>query len=60
MECVILFRNTQNGSVGFISYERDDQMAVFKSEDEATKFALSGESPVLRAFPWQVVILDEI
>lgn len=61
MECVILFRNTQNGRVGFISDEdKPDHMAIFKSEDDAIGFARHGGSPVLRAFPWQVVLLDEL
>lgn len=59
MECVILFRNTQNGRVGFID-EADGQISVFENEDVALDFALSGRSPVLTAFPYQVVKLDEL
>jgi hypothetical protein len=57
MECVILFRNTGNGAVGFIG--DDGEIAVFERE-EAIEFALSGDSPALRAFPYQIVELDEL
>lgn len=58
METVILFRNTQTGRVGFIA--DGDEIAVFKNEDEAIQFAESGKSPLLKAFPYQVVPLDEL
>jgi hypothetical protein len=58
MECVILFRNTQNAAVGFIA--DGDEIAVFPNEDAAIDFARDGNSPVLRAFPYQVVLLDEL
>lgn len=55
-ECVILFRNTMNDTVGFVG--DDDKMAVFPNRDaaiEATTFV-----PVCRVFPWQIVELDEL
>lgn len=57
MECVILFRNTQNGKVGFVS-EENGEIAVFASEDEAADAA--GGITICRAFPYQVTPLDEL
>lgn len=59
MECVILFRN-KNGRVGFISEDDPDRIAVFQDREDAIKFATSGNSPVLRVFPYQIVDLDEL
>lgn len=59
MECVILFRNTQNGRVGFID-DGDGQISVFENHDVAVDYALMGGSPVLRAFPYQIVELSEL
>lgn len=57
MECVILFRNTQNGRVGYVG--DGDEIAVFTDYDEAVSAALN-DVPICRAFPWQVVELDEL
>ena len=58
-DCVILFRNTSNGRVGFVGQESDpDKMEVFPNEDEAIKAA--DDVPILRAHPYQIVQLDEI
>lgn len=59
MECVILYRNTQNNRVGFIE-DADGQITVFENEDVAVDYAIMGSSPVLKAFPYQVVVLDEL
>lgn len=59
MECVILFRNTRNKRVGFIE-DADGQITVFENEDVAVDYAIMGHSPVLKAFPYQVVKLDEL
>ncbi len=39
MECVILYRNTSNGQVGYIS-EDEDQIAVFLDFDAALSQAM--------------------
>ena len=57
MECVILFRNTRNDRVGFVSDDEGD-IAVFRNEDEAILAA--HKTTVCRAFPYQVVVLDEL
>lgn len=57
MECVILWRNTQNGAVGFISNEEGD-LEVFANRDDAGSFALN--SGLLQAFPYQIVELEEL
>lgn len=58
-ECVILFRNTQNGRVGFIAANDDPgEIAVFKNRDEA--IACTEWQPLLRAFPYQIVEVDEL
>lgn len=57
MECVILWRNTQNGAVGFISNEEGD-LEVFANRDDAVSCALN--SSLLQAFPYQIVELEEL
>jgi hypothetical protein len=58
-ECVILFRNTQNNRVGFV-IDGDDpcEIAVFPHRDAAIDVA--AHIPILRAFPYQIVELDEL
>lgn len=59
IQCVILWRNTQNGAVGFISDEhRDGEIAVFESYEEAE--ALADTHHLLRAFPFQIVLLEDL
>lgn len=58
MECVILFRNTQNGKVGFVSDGEPDRIAVFESEEQAER-----EAPgitICKAFPYQIVRLEDL
>ncbi len=57
-ECIILWKNTQNGLVGAVSDERrvDYGPAIFASESEAEAFARS--SNLLQAFPYQIVPLE--
>ncbi len=59
-ECVILFRNTGNGKVGFVSEseEHSDNIATFQHREAA--LAAVPEVPILRAFPYQIVELDEL
>lgn len=54
MQTVILWKNTQNGRVGFIGY--DDEIAVFDSVQDAEN--LAREHPLLQAFPYQVVEVE--
>ena len=58
MQCVILYRNTQNNCVGFISEVDPDQIAVFSNWERARHFA--DKNMLLRAFPYQIVELDDI
>lgn len=57
LECVILYRNTGNGRVGFVS-EADGEMHVFATEDEAIEAA--SRVPVCKVFLYQIVTLDEL
>lgn len=57
IECVILWRNTQNGSVGFIS-DDTGELEVFASFDAAQE--LASEHHLLRAFPYQIVKLEDL
>lgn len=54
MQTVILWKNTQNGRVGFIG--DDDEIAVFDSRDQAQE--LAWEHPLLQAFPYQIVDVE--
>lgn len=58
IECVILFRNTQNGKVGFVCENDGENIAVYKNRDAA----IDGvpDVPILRAFPYQIIELDEL
>lgn len=57
-ECVILFRNTMNKRVGFVTEDDCENIAVFADRDQAIKAAFN--VPILQAYPWQLVELDEI
>lgn len=57
MECVILWRNTSNGRVGFLSDE-NGEISVFENWDEAVDVA--ADHPICVAFPFQIVELDEL
>jgi hypothetical protein len=58
-ECVILYRNPSNGKVGFIGGDDEDHVvAIFGSRDAAIRIA--DRMPICRAFPWQIVELDEL
>lgn len=57
MDCVILFRNTHNGEVNFVS-DTDGELVVFANRDEAIETA--DKVPILEAFPYQIVELDEL
>lgn len=60
-QCVIFFRNTGNGRLGFISDgDRPDEIAVFKDYEAASDFCRDGSSPVLRAFPYAIVELEDL
>jgi hypothetical protein len=59
MDHVILFRNTANGRVGYVT-DDDGELAVFPDRDaaiEATKIV-----PILRSrgHPYQIIELDEL
>lgn len=54
---IILFRNTQNGAIGTISDEIGE-IATFPTREAAQ--AIVDYQPILRAFPSQIVELDEL
>lgn len=57
MDCCILFRNTSNDRVGFVSDEAGE-LAVFPDMDAAIEAAEM--TPICRAYPYQIVQLDEL
>lgn len=57
-ECVILFRNTSNQRVGFVTEDDCESIAVFPDREKAIQAAFN--VPILQAYPWQLVELDEI
>lgn len=56
-ECIILFRNTRNNKVGYVS-DGDGDLAVFANRDEAIETAR--DVPICRAYPYQIIELDEL
>ena len=59
MDHCILFRNTSNGRIGFVSEGDDsDVIAVYPDLDAAVE--ASENVPILRAYPFQIVCLDEL
>lgn len=52
---VILWRNTQNNRISFVS-DGDDEMAVFASYVEADEAAR--HTTVCKAFPYQIVEVE--
>lgn len=58
MQCVILYRNSANKAVGFVSDESGENIAVFKDSDEADDVAHS--VPICQAYPYQIVELTDI
>lgn len=60
MDHVILFRNTQKGrgGIGFVSDESGENIAVFKSYEEAVDGA--NNTTMTKVFPYQIVPLDEL
>ena len=55
MTAVILWKNTQNDRVGFIS-DGDDEIAAFANGKQAE--VLAGEHPLLQSFPYQIVEVE--
>jgi hypothetical protein len=56
---VILFRNTGNGVIGYVSVgDENDNIATFPSREAAC--AAAHRVPICRAYPYQIVELDEI
>lgn len=59
IECVILWRNTQNGRVGYIHDGSEfEEIAVFPNEDAAIDLAT--KHALLQAFPYQIVPLEDL
>lgn len=58
VECVILFRNTSNGAVGYISDGESDKIAVYHDEESAIRDLPN--IPILKAYPYQIVPLEEL
>ena len=57
-ECVIIFRNPSNSRVGYVREGDSDEIAVYRDYEAALRDVPN--IPILRAFPYQVVELDEI
>lgn len=57
MECIILFRNPSNRSVGFISKE-NGELEVFKDRQEAIDLGCTHF--LLKSFPFQIVELEDL
>ena len=57
-ECVILYRNMQNGSVGYVSDGEGDKIAVYNNRDAA--FRDVPNVPVLRVSRYQIVELEDL
>lgn len=58
MDYIILYRNLRNKAVGYVSDGDSGKIMVYDSEDAAKR-----DVPnilILRAFPYQIVPLDEI
>lgn len=58
MEGVILFRNKSNGRVGYVSDGESDKIMVYRNEESALRDVPN--IPILRAFPYQIVELDQL
>jgi hypothetical protein len=56
MECVILYRNIGNGSVGYVTDGDSDKMMVYRDEDAALRDVPN--IPILRSYPYQIVELE--
>ena len=54
-QCVILFRNTSNNRIGFVSDGEGEEIATFPDFDAA--LTATQNVPILRAYPWQIVEL---
>ena len=54
--CVILFRNTTNNRVGFVSDGEGDEIATFPDFDAA--LAATQDVLILLVYPWQIVELE--
>lgn len=57
-ECVILFRNTGNQKVGYISDGDGDEIMVYRDREAAIRDVPN--IPILQAFPYQIVEVDEL
>lgn len=58
MECVIIYRNKQNGAVGYVSDGDGDKIAIYKTRDEALLDVPN--IPILRVSRYQIVVLDHL
>lgn len=58
MECIILYRNTGNGAVGYVSDGDGDKIMVYRDQEAAIRDVPN--IPILQAFPYQIVMLDEL
>ena len=58
MECVILYRNTNNGKVGFVTDGDSDVMMVYRDVESAERDIPN--IAILRGYPYQIVELSEL
>jgi len=57
MQYVIVYLNTRNDSIGFVA-DDNGEIAVFDNLDLAVTAAKT--APILRAYPFQIIELDEL
>lgn len=58
MECVIIYRNKQNGAVGYVSDGDSDKIAVYNDRDGAMRDV--PKIPILRVSRYQIVELEDL
>ena len=57
-QCIIIFRNTSNQRIDFVSFDEEGDLAVFDDRKAALRAVIN--VPILKAMPYQIVELDEL
>ena len=58
VECVILYRNMQNGGIGYVSDRDGDNLVVYNDRDAALRDVPN--VPILRVSRYQIVELEDL